>query len=575
MKIADLYIRVSTDEQAEKGYSQRSQEELLRRYCGLNNISVRQVIFEDHSAKTFNRPQWKKYLLDLKRNKGKADFVLFIKWDRFSRNAGDSYQMINTLRLLGVEPQAIEQPLNMAIPESKMMLAFYLAAPEVENDRRALNVIAGMRRAKKEGRYMGLAPVGYINKTDEGGRKYIAPEEPLASVVRWSFEQVAEAILNTEQVYKMAKAKGFKGAKSLFWTCITNPVYCGKIFLEKNHDEEAQFIKAKHEPIISEELYYMVQDVLHGRKRNTYRLKVVSNTSLPLRGFLLCPQCGKILTGSASKGRNKYYSYYHCFDGCTCRFSADAVSDCLIYELKKYIPRPEAIDVYKVVLTESWYSQTAPLLNDRKELLAQVVQVEDKIAYIEELVSTKQLAPADFRDMKSKYTEQLDRLNVRLAVREQDQDVPGLLDAGIDNLLKLDYIYQEGEIEKKREVIGSMYPEKLTFDGDRLRTSRINEAARIIYTLDKGLKENERGQSGNIPTLSSQVGTTGFEPATPCTPCKYATGLRYVPNCFNRVAKVGFYFNFQNPKNKIYLSAIKFFFHLHEDVHSGSENCRS
>ena len=529
MKIADLYIRVSTDEQADKGYSQRSQEELLRRYCGLNNISVRQVIFEDHSAKTFNRPQWKKYLLDLKRSKGKADLVLFIKWDRFSRNAGDAYQMINILRKLGVEPQAIEQPLDLSVPENKMMLAFYLAAPEVENDRRALNVIAGMRRAKKEGRYMGLAPIGYVNKTDELGRKYIAPEEPLASLVKWSFEQVAEGIMNTEQVYKMAKAKGFKGAKSLFWTCITNPVYCGKIFLEKYKDEEAQFIKAKHEPIISEELYYKVQDVLYGRKRNTYRLKVVSNLSLPLRGFLICPECGKILTGSASKGRNKYYSYYHCFDGCTCRFSADAVNDRLIYELKKYIPRPEAINVYKVVLTESWYSQTAPLLNDRKELLAKVAQVEEKIAYIEELVSTKQLAPGDFRDMKSKYTEQLDRLNARLAVREQDQDVPGLLDAGIDNLLKLDNIYQDGGIEKKREVIGSMYPEKLTFDGERLRTTRINEAVQIIYTLDKAFSENEKGQSGNIPALSSQVGKTGFEPATPWSQTRCATGLRYFP----------------------------------------------
>ena len=26
------------------------------------------------------------------------------------------------------------------------------------------------------------------------------------------------------------------------------------------------------------------------------------------------------------------------------------------------------------------------------------------------------------------------------------------------------------------------------------------------------------------------VGTTGFEPAASCTPCKRATGLRYVPN---------------------------------------------
>jgi len=53
--------------------------------------------------------------------------VLFLKWDRFSRNAGDAYFMINVLRKLGVEPQAIEQPLDLSIPENKMMLAFYLA----------------------------------------------------------------------------------------------------------------------------------------------------------------------------------------------------------------------------------------------------------------------------------------------------------------------------------------------------------------------------------------------------------------------------------------------------------------
>jgi site-specific DNA recombinase len=52
----------------------------------------------------------------------------FTKWDRFSRNAGDAYQMINILRKVGVEPQAIEQPLDLSVPENKMMLAFYLAA---------------------------------------------------------------------------------------------------------------------------------------------------------------------------------------------------------------------------------------------------------------------------------------------------------------------------------------------------------------------------------------------------------------------------------------------------------------
>jgi len=52
--------------------------------------------------------------------------------------------MISALRKLEVELQAIEQPLDLSVPENKMMLAFYLAAPEVENDRRALNVLNGM-----------------------------------------------------------------------------------------------------------------------------------------------------------------------------------------------------------------------------------------------------------------------------------------------------------------------------------------------------------------------------------------------------------------------------------------------
>ena len=56
MQIADLYIRVSTDEQADKGYSQRNQEELLRRYCEMKSVQIRKLMFEDHSDKTFGGP---------------------------------------------------------------------------------------------------------------------------------------------------------------------------------------------------------------------------------------------------------------------------------------------------------------------------------------------------------------------------------------------------------------------------------------------------------------------------------------------------------------------------------------
>ena len=538
MQVADLYVRVSTDEQADKGYSQRNQEEMLRKYCNLHTIQVRKVIFEDHSAKTFSRPQWKALLLDFRKHRGGPDLVLFTKWDRFSRNAGDAYQMINVLRKLGVEPQAIEQPLDLSIPENKMMLAFYLAAPEVENDRRALNVFYGMRRARKEGRYMGLAPIGYINRTDPNGRKFIAPEEPQADIIRWSFEELAAGRYKTEVVWKMAKAKGFKGTRSLFWFAIRNPVYCGKIFIPKHKDEESQFVKGQHEPLISESLFYEVQDILDGRGRR-YRLKTVAAMSLPLRGFLLCPLCGKILSGSASRGRNKYYAYYHCFGDCTHRFRADHVNDLLTEELRKYTPNPKLQPLLKSFLCKAYRQQTGRNTDDRKQLTEQIKDLEGKLSKARDLLLSDQIDPADYRAMKAEYEERINRHQAKLtAVINQPDNLNTILNRGIDNIYRLSEIYETGTIMEKRQVIGLVYPEKLVFDGDQLRTTRINEAVRLIYTLDKELAENEKGQNGNKTILSSQVGKTGFEPATPWSQTRCATGLRYFPNGFEPVKPV-------------------------------------
>ena len=73
-----------------------------------------------------------------------------------------------------------------------MVLAIYLAAPEVENDRRALNTFYGMRRAQKEGRLMGTASYGYVNKSTEDGRKYVGLKDPEASNMLWAFNEIAK-----------------------------------------------------------------------------------------------------------------------------------------------------------------------------------------------------------------------------------------------------------------------------------------------------------------------------------------------------------------------------------------------
>ena len=56
MTNAILYVRVSTDEQADRGYSLRDQEERLKAYASIHGIEVKAIFREDHSAKNFNRP---------------------------------------------------------------------------------------------------------------------------------------------------------------------------------------------------------------------------------------------------------------------------------------------------------------------------------------------------------------------------------------------------------------------------------------------------------------------------------------------------------------------------------------
>ncbi|WP_394767130.1 recombinase family protein [Ferruginibacter sp.] len=511
MKIADLYIRVSIDEQADKGYSQRNQEEALRKYCQINSLQVGKVIFEDYSAKTFNRPRWNELLLDFKKIKTKATLLIFTKWDRFSRNAGDAYQMINLLRKFGVEPQAIEQPLDLSIPENKMMLAIYLAAPEVENDRRALNVFYGMRRAKKEGRWMATAPIGYVNRTDEFGRKYISPKENDCAILKWAFQQIANGIYAADQIRKEVNLRGLKCSRSNFWNAIRNPVYCGKILVKQFKEEESIVVPGQHEAIISDALFYEVQDMLAGRKRKT-ATQISGDENMPLRGFLICPKCGRMLTGSASKGQYNYYYYYHCVSTCGRRFRADNTNNLFLLELKKFALNPGMRDLYVSLLKESFQEKNKSGQSEQKNLLSQIDVLNERLKHSRELLADNKIDSNDYAELKKDCTAKITTLEAKLAACPKvEKSIDDLLQKAIGNLSSLDILYAKGSVKQKRQIISSIYPEKLSFDGFQYRTLRLNEAVRLIYTLGKGSTETKNRKKDEISPVSGEVVPTRIE----------------------------------------------------------------
>lgn len=408
---AIIYVRVSTDEQAEKGYSLQHQEERLRQYCLLHNIEVVGFYREDHSAKTFERPAFRELLAFLKKSRGKANLLIFLKWDRFSRNAGDAYGMINQLNKLGVEPQAMEQPLDLNIPENKIMLAFYLAAPEVENDRRALNTIAGMRRALKEGRYCTIAPKGYKNTRDENNKPLIAPGKD-APFVKWTFEEVAKGIYTVADVWRMVQEKGFKIAKSNIWCMLRNPIYYGKILIPAYKNEERMIVPGLHEGLISEELFNEVQDVLDGRKRKIVS-QVTVKPELPLRGFLECRKCGSRLTGSASKGNGGLYFYYHCNTKCKERFNAHEANELFVKELEKISANKQSIQLFREVMKDYDRQTGAAKKNDNKEIIGMIEKNRQRIQNAQQLMLDGELNAADYREIKDRYEPEIRKLEGR------------------------------------------------------------------------------------------------------------------------------------------------------------------
>jgi len=65
-------------------------------------------------------------------------------------------------------------------------------------------------------------------------------------------------------------------------------------------------------------------------------------------------------------------------------------------------------------------------------------------------------------------------------------------DKALDNLSRLNTLYTSSDTTGKRAIIGSIYPEKLHFDGSAYRTAQTNQAAQLMFLINSklGAKKN-------------------------------------------------------------------------------------
>jgi site-specific DNA recombinase len=489
---AILYTRVSSEEQADKGFSLKHQKDVLYKYCDNKNIAVDMHFQEDFSAKTFDRPEWKKLEQYVMINRKTIDMILVTRWDRFSRNTGEAYRVIKKFQAWGVEINSMEQPLDMSVPENKIILGVYLTVPEVENDKISIRTMEGTRKAQVEGCYTNMAPFGYVNHRDDQGRSTLMPDEKKAEGLRYCFEKIASGTTSLREARIMLRRRfGIKYSESAFNVMFRKKVYIGMIEVKTTAKEPAVVVKGLHPPIIDEKTFYDVQDILDGRKPKM-KMRAAVDENLPLRGFLECPRCGRLVTGSASRGRKSRHYYYHCRNGCKYRYPATQVNTDIERIFRAITPPANIIALFEAVYLEERKNSNKDVTKQLANFGREKAKYKEMIASAEDKFIEGAFSVEVFENIRTRYEKQLHTLD-RSIVEHQSRDVDyeKNLKNGLSLIRRLDYFYRLADIDQKQKLIGSTFPEKIIYDHGICRTTKMNTIIGLIYGLSSENKEKE------------------------------------------------------------------------------------
>ena len=192
---AVAYLRVSTKEQAEEGYSIAAQQEACTRYAKERGWELADVYSDrGESARTSDRPQFQLMLRRITEDE-QVRYLLVHKLDRLARNIRDYAEVREQLERAGVELVSVTEGLE-ATASGKMMEGMLAVVAEWYSNNLSAEIRKGQAQKLREGGWPTGAPIGYRNVREEPGagqrrgRAVIVPSEQ-APLVREAFELYA------------------------------------------------------------------------------------------------------------------------------------------------------------------------------------------------------------------------------------------------------------------------------------------------------------------------------------------------------------------------------------------------
>ena len=358
-----IYVRVSTDDQKENGFSIDSQLRMLKEYCEKNNYDIIGV-YDDggYSGKTLMRPAMQKLLKDIKDHK--LDRLVAVKTDRLSRSNLDGFWLLNYCEENDVKIELILEPYDVSTANGEMMFGMNLVFGQRERKEIGARTRRALDEMALERVHPAKAPFGYTRNPDTGHLE-INPVEAVSIRRLFDLCKSGKSIRNIAQVWN--KEHAYLNCSNGVWKAarvekiLNNKIYIGifEFGKYKRKQEEILTVEDYCEPIIDMDTWNKTRNIIKKNKHPNYGTFVHTFSSL-----VKCPLCGEILASSQSYktrgGKRKTYFHLRCKNskcsGYNYHYNCEKIEDALIRVLDE-LTRYMIENKYEIMITNTSYNK--------------------------------------------------------------------------------------------------------------------------------------------------------------------------------------------------------------------------
>ena len=423
-----------------------------------------QIIEKGESAKTANRTELKCLLEYVAKNKDLFGIIIF-KIDRLARNTLDhaSLKMFfnkYNLRLISATENLEDTSVGRLIENQLAGFA------QFDNDIRAERSKNGMIAAMKAGRYVWMAPKGYVNKGGKGKSNLVLDKPELVNNIRLIWELI-DTGFGQEDARKEIANKGLKISKSQFSRMLRNKTYMGVI------EKFGLSVMGHFTPIVKQDLFLRVRDKLD-RKAKKIPIYRVNNPDFPLRNFVVCTYCGDGLTASWSKGNGGRYAYYRCKNCKRINYKKDGINGLetrFTDYLQNYHYKNELKELMLRAIEVNWEDRNKNNKKRVKDTESEIIKLKilNKEIVGKNLgnVISDQLA----REMTTENEQKIVELELQLHVQQTSvDDVMTVAERSISVLEDISGVWLTIDLDIKRRFQTFLFPERLPYDGSNFGT---------------------------------------------------------------------------------------------------------